>query len=208
MLKNNPLRFESIIYPLWRRKLNPLLKLALEPLYQQVYPVHADRQPPRDPQEMARFLVDWDIIRDETPGTLSAREAVRWSVVSEDSATIGANEAAYRWEVLLDGDSRIDSAGAALTELVWHTPDSGEVTVRVVVSDTSDRHSPVRAWTGTIHLNAPLVEFSHFPSGPVGTNTPQTFALQASDPDGTVVLEQNYVFDLVDASALLERYCR
>jgi agmatine deiminase len=72
MLKNNPLRFESIIYPLWRRKLNPLLKLALEPVYQQIYPVHADRQPPRDPQEMARFLVDWDIITDETPGNLAA----------------------------------------------------------------------------------------------------------------------------------------
>ena len=71
MLKNNPLRFESVIYPLWRRKLNPLLKVALESLYQQIYPVAADRQPPRDPQEMARFLVDWDIIPDETPGTLA-----------------------------------------------------------------------------------------------------------------------------------------
>jgi len=42
------------------------MKLVTEPLYQQLFPVHEDRNPPQTPIEMAEYLVKWGIM----PGAL------------------------------------------------------------------------------------------------------------------------------------------
>ena len=57
------LRFEQAIYPLWRRKMPGLLQSLAEPVLSAFYPVTADRQAPQTPVQMARFLVDWDLIQ-------------------------------------------------------------------------------------------------------------------------------------------------
>lgn len=59
---NNFLRFQSIIYPQWRRQVSPFVKPFVDTFYNHFYPVYADKRPPESPQEMARFMVDWDII--------------------------------------------------------------------------------------------------------------------------------------------------
>ncbi len=59
---NNFLRFQSIIYPQWRRQVSPFVKPFVDTFYNHFYPVYADKRPPETPQEMARFMVDWDII--------------------------------------------------------------------------------------------------------------------------------------------------
>ena len=56
------LRFEQIVYPLWRRKVHPLLKPLSDSFFSRRYPVYADRQPPQTARHMARFLHDWDIL--------------------------------------------------------------------------------------------------------------------------------------------------
>jgi agmatine deiminase len=61
---NKFLRFDKIIYPLWRRQMPALLKPLVEPIFNRAYPVHADKRAPQDPHEMARFMADWAIIPD------------------------------------------------------------------------------------------------------------------------------------------------
>lgn len=56
------LRFEDIIYPVWRRKVPTLLKHLTDPLYKAFYPVDIDLQAPEDALTMAQYLVDWDIM--------------------------------------------------------------------------------------------------------------------------------------------------
>lgn len=56
-------RFEDVIYPLWRRRISPMLQPFTEKVLAQVYPVDADKKPPQTVQEMARLLLEWDIIR-------------------------------------------------------------------------------------------------------------------------------------------------
>lgn len=57
-------RFESIIYPQWRRQVNPLIKPFVDTVYKHFYPVYADKRPPQSPQEMAHFMADWELIPD------------------------------------------------------------------------------------------------------------------------------------------------
>jgi agmatine deiminase len=61
---NRFLRFNKIIYPLWRREMPALLKPLVEPILNKAYPVHADKRDPLEPHEMARFMADWGIIAD------------------------------------------------------------------------------------------------------------------------------------------------
>lgn len=56
-------RFEDVIYPLWRRQVSPLIQPFTEKALGQVYPIDADKKPPQTAQAMARFLLEWDIIR-------------------------------------------------------------------------------------------------------------------------------------------------
>jgi agmatine deiminase len=62
MLKNF-FRFGDVIYPLWRRKVSPLIQPVTEKILETVYPIQADKKAPQSAQEMARFLLEWDIIR-------------------------------------------------------------------------------------------------------------------------------------------------
>jgi agmatine deiminase len=61
---NKFLRFDKIIYPLWRREMPAVLRPLVEPIFNRAYPVHADKRDPQDPHEMARFLADWAIVHD------------------------------------------------------------------------------------------------------------------------------------------------
>lgn len=61
---NKFFRFDKVIYPLWRREMPSLLKPLAEPIFNRAYPVHADKRPPQDPHEMARFMADWAIVPD------------------------------------------------------------------------------------------------------------------------------------------------
>lgn len=53
------LRFEEVIYPVWRRALPRALRAALLPLLRRHYPVDVDQNPPTDTSMMARYLLDW-----------------------------------------------------------------------------------------------------------------------------------------------------
>jgi len=59
---NKFFRFESIIYPLWRRDVPATIKPFVETVFNHFSPVYADKRAPQSPQEMARFMADWDII--------------------------------------------------------------------------------------------------------------------------------------------------
>ena len=59
------IRFEYIVYPLWRRAVHPLIKRLSQPILSQIYPVQEDMFPPSDPMMMAQALVKWNIIPDE-----------------------------------------------------------------------------------------------------------------------------------------------
>lgn len=60
--RNNPLRFEYVVYPLWRRRLPAPLRLLAAPFFRAMYPVAADQHPPDTPQAMARYLARWHIL--------------------------------------------------------------------------------------------------------------------------------------------------
>lgn len=64
------LRFDRMMYPVWRRQVPTVLKPFMDTAFARFYPVHADRHPPRDETEMARFLVDWDLITDSDLASL------------------------------------------------------------------------------------------------------------------------------------------
>jgi agmatine deiminase len=55
-------RFGDVIYPLWRRRISPLLQPVAENFLGQAYPVAADKEAPQTAQEMAGLLLEWDII--------------------------------------------------------------------------------------------------------------------------------------------------
>ncbi len=69
------LRFEPILYPLWRRELPPLVRQLAQPILRSAYPVHADLHDPTDELAMARFLVDWGLFPDADLSDLAARLA-------------------------------------------------------------------------------------------------------------------------------------
>lgn len=60
-MRYDPVQFRYVVYPLWRRKLPPPLKLLAGPLLRRYFPVAADRHPPQTPAAMARFLARWRI---------------------------------------------------------------------------------------------------------------------------------------------------
>lgn len=62
-LLNRP-RFEYIVYPLWRRSIPGWLRPIAEPILSTIYPVQADRQPPKTPEAMASHLLTWQLIPD------------------------------------------------------------------------------------------------------------------------------------------------
>lgn len=64
-----PLRFEYIVYPVWRRRLPAWLRPLAEAVLPLAFPVDADRQPPRSPEQMARYLSEWEIM-DWSPSEL------------------------------------------------------------------------------------------------------------------------------------------
>lgn len=59
----NPLRFETIYYPLWRRKIPSWLKPISDAVLRNYYPVDADRYPPDSAHAMAQHLAQWDIMQ-------------------------------------------------------------------------------------------------------------------------------------------------
>lgn len=80
-------RFESIIYPQWRRQVPPIIKPFVDTVYNHFYPVYADKRSPQDPHEMARFLADWDIIADADLSSLAnAIHAVEVQIDHADMA--------------------------------------------------------------------------------------------------------------------------
>lgn len=56
------LRFEYVIYPLWRRTVPRWAKPAAELFFNRAFPAYVDRHPPQDVSEMARYLADQGII--------------------------------------------------------------------------------------------------------------------------------------------------
>ncbi|MAU09796.1 MAG: hypothetical protein CL607_08250 [Anaerolineaceae bacterium] len=56
------LRFEYIVYPLWRRAVPNWLKPISEQAFGRVFPVYVDQHPPQELTEMARYLGDEGII--------------------------------------------------------------------------------------------------------------------------------------------------
>ena len=82
---NNFLRFKSIIYPQWRRTVSPFMQQFVDTFYNHFYPVYADKRPPQTPQEMARFMVDWDIMPSADLQSLSnALHAVEVQIETAD----------------------------------------------------------------------------------------------------------------------------
>jgi len=72
MKLHNFLRFETVIYPLWRRRVPAAIKPLTDALFDRVFPAYIDRHPPEQPAEVARYLVDWQIVPD-----LDAAEVLR-----------------------------------------------------------------------------------------------------------------------------------
>jgi agmatine deiminase len=56
------LQFGYIPYPLWRRKLPPLLRWAAPKLLRPVFPVDADCSPPRSPDALSAYLARWGLL--------------------------------------------------------------------------------------------------------------------------------------------------
>lgn len=59
----NPLRFDEIIYPLWRREMPAWIKPVARTVLSQFYPVNEDTHPPHTPQDMANYMTHWGIVR-------------------------------------------------------------------------------------------------------------------------------------------------
>ncbi|MFW5748572.1 MAG: agmatine deiminase family protein [Chloroflexota bacterium] len=60
------LRFGYIPYPRWRRRWPGLVKIALNPLWERLYPVAEDDNPPPDPAAMADTLLRFGLMPDMT----------------------------------------------------------------------------------------------------------------------------------------------
>ena len=59
---NDFLRFETIVYPLWRREMPTLARPFWDSILRRYFPVDIDRNPPHEAEAMAQYLHDWDII--------------------------------------------------------------------------------------------------------------------------------------------------
>ena len=66
-----PLRFDPILYPLWRRRWPAALMPLLIPLFEQIYPVDYDRDPNPGAAAMARYLHEWGILPGEGPQNIA-----------------------------------------------------------------------------------------------------------------------------------------
>lgn len=58
-----PLRFDPILYPLWRRQQHSLVKPFAEAVFRRMFPTYADQHQPGEPAHLARYLVDEGIVR-------------------------------------------------------------------------------------------------------------------------------------------------
>jgi agmatine deiminase len=68
-----PLQFNYVPYPLWRRSRSiPLIQPVLNALYQRVYPVDLDQQPPDSLEPMVAYLRRWDLLPDVTLNDLES----------------------------------------------------------------------------------------------------------------------------------------
>ncbi|MGJ3239304.1 MAG: agmatine deiminase family protein [Anaerolineae bacterium] len=82
---NKFLRFEQIIYPLWRRAVPAFAKPFMATAFNRFAPVYADQRPPQSIPEMARFLIDWEIIPDaDLQSVCDALEAVDLPIAIAD----------------------------------------------------------------------------------------------------------------------------
>jgi len=68
-------RFESILYPLWRRAMPPLVRQLADPILRSAYPVQADLENPADETEMAQFLIQWELLPEAELTDVAARLA-------------------------------------------------------------------------------------------------------------------------------------
>ncbi|MEO1165906.1 MAG: agmatine deiminase family protein [Chloroflexota bacterium] len=107
------LRFERMIYPVWRRQVPAMIKPFMDTAFGKFFPVYADKRPPRDASEMARFLVDWDLIVDSD--LVSLRDAISQVEMSIDV-------------VASDGEPRLHDGSPLRMPAQW------EQTERVLVS--------------------------------------------------------------------------
>ncbi|MCU0511319.1 MAG: agmatine deiminase family protein [Anaerolineae bacterium] len=62
MKRRGFLRFEYVVYPVWRRRLPDLLKPLAGAAFRALLPVEHDENPPATPEQMAAYLTEWDIL--------------------------------------------------------------------------------------------------------------------------------------------------
>lgn len=58
------LRFEYVMYPLWRRRVPGWIAPLRDAVMRRYFPVDVDREPPQSPAAMAQYMTDWGIVRD------------------------------------------------------------------------------------------------------------------------------------------------
>ena len=71
----NPLQFNYIPYPLWRRTMAGWLRPLLNPIFERVYPVAEDQHPPQTIAEMASYLTRYDLVTDNVHNLLENSRA-------------------------------------------------------------------------------------------------------------------------------------
>ena len=79
---NAPLQFNYIPYPLWRRKMPPPLKLALEPLLRRYYPAPEDRRLAPTINDIVGYLERFDLL----PPGITAED--RWQQIARLPADV------------------------------------------------------------------------------------------------------------------------
>jgi agmatine deiminase len=75
------LRFGTIGYPLWRRKMPPLVRPLLKTLMRPYMPVDSDTHPPQTARDMAHYLLRWGILPELSPQEIT-------QAISASQATI------------------------------------------------------------------------------------------------------------------------
>lgn len=116
------LRFEPILYPVWRRSLPAWLRPAAERWFRARFPVQTDRQPPQTPLELAQYLLDWEIFAHISPRELS--DLLEASPLAIDCAALDAAPATYegaplRLPAQWEPSERVLIAWGVLFPAVW-----------------------------------------------------------------------------------------
>ncbi len=86
-MRQLPLRFGYIPYPLWRRRMPEPLRPLVRALLRPFYPLNADGSPPQTPEALASFLSRWRLL----PEGIHADEALR-SIASDQTPIDAAPE--------------------------------------------------------------------------------------------------------------------